>query len=96
VPADRRETVVSDEVLVERRDRIMVITLNRPEAMNAINAALADGLLAALQKLDEDPNLSIGILAGAGRGFCAGMDLKEFGTEGIPANLMPLVKRGVA
>lgn len=56
----------------------MVITLNRPEAMNAINGALSNGLLAAVRELDSDDSLTAGVIAGNGRGFCAGMDLKAF------------------
>lgn len=65
-------------VLVERRGRIMVITLNRPEAMNAINGALSNQLLNAVKELDADDALTAGVIAGNGRGFCAGMDLKAF------------------
>jgi enoyl-CoA hydratase len=65
-------------VLTERRGRILIITLNRPEQRNAVNAALARGVAAALDELDADPGLSIGVLTGAGKGFCAGMDLKAF------------------
>lgn len=67
-----------DAVLVERRDRIMIITLNRPEAMNAINGALSHGLLNAVKELDADSSLTAGIITGNGRGFCSGMDLKAF------------------
>ncbi len=67
-----------DAVLVERRGRVMVITLNRPEAMNAINGALSNGLMSAVKALDEDDSLTAGIITGAGRAFCAGMDLKAF------------------
>jgi enoyl-CoA hydratase len=65
-------------VLTERRDGILVITLNRPEARNAVNAALAHALAAALDELDDDGALQVGILTGAGKGFSAGMDLKAF------------------
>ena len=65
-------------VLTERRDRVLVITLNRPEAMNAINGDLSNGLLSAIQDLNNDPGLTAGVLTGNGRGFCAGMDLKAF------------------
>ena len=65
-------------VLRERRGRILIITLNRPEQRNAVNAAIAQGVAAALDDLDGDPELSIGILTGAGKGFCSGMDLKAF------------------
>ncbi len=65
-------------VLTERRGRVLVITLNRPEAMNAINGALSAGMMAAIDELDDDPELTAGVLTGAGRGFCSGMDLKAF------------------
>ena len=72
------ETSTEEAVLVERRDRVMVITLNRPEAMNAINGALSHGLLNAVRELGADDSLTAGIITGAGRAFCAGMDLKAF------------------
>ena len=65
-------------VLVERRDRVMIITLNRPDAMNAINGALSNGLWNAIKELDEDDGLTAGVITGNGRAFCAGMDLKAF------------------
>ena len=72
------ETNKEEAVLVERRGRVMIITLNRPEAMNAINGALSHGLLNAVKALDEDDSLTAGVITGNGRGFCAGMDLKAF------------------
>jgi enoyl-CoA hydratase len=65
-------------VLTERRERTLVITINRPDQRNAVNAAVASGIAAALDELDSDAGLSLGILTGAGKGFCAGMDLKAF------------------
>ncbi len=65
-------------VLTERRGRVLIVTLNRPEAMNAINGALSTGLVAAMEELDNDDGLTAGVLAGNGRGFCSGMDLKAF------------------
>ncbi|WP_370069216.1 crotonase/enoyl-CoA hydratase family protein [Mycobacterium sp. MAA66] len=67
-----------DAVLVEQRDRILIITINRPEAKNAVNSAVSQGLAAAMDRLDEDPTLSVGVVTGAGGSFCAGMDLKAF------------------
>jgi enoyl-CoA hydratase len=67
-----------EAVLVERRGRVMIITLNRPEAMNAINGALSNGLWNAIQELDTDDSLTAGVITGAGRAFCSGMDLKAF------------------
>lgn len=71
---------MSDEqaVLTERRGRVSLITLNRPDARNAVNAELAQGIAAALDELDGSDDLQVGVLTGAGKGFCAGMDLKAF------------------
>ncbi|WP_156618278.1 crotonase/enoyl-CoA hydratase family protein [Mycobacterium sp. 852013-51886_SCH5428379] len=65
-------------VLVEQRDRILVVTINRPKAKNAVNLAVSQGLADAMDRLDGDPGLSVGIVTGAGGSFCAGMDLKAF------------------
>jgi enoyl-CoA hydratase len=71
-------------VLVDRDGRIQIITLNRPEARNAVNRGLAEGIAAALDELDADDELSVGVLTGAGGGFCAGMDLKAFVQGEVP------------
>ena len=68
----------NEAVLTERRDRILLITINRPDQRNAVNAAVAQGISDALDELDDDPGLSVGVLTGAGKGFSAGMDLKAF------------------
>ena len=65
-------------VLTERPDGVLLVTLNRPDARNAVNAALAEGVAAALDELDADDDLSVGVLTGAGKGFSSGMDLKAF------------------
>jgi enoyl-CoA hydratase len=76
---------VSDAaVLKERRERILVITINRPEQRNAVNAAVAHGIADALDELDSDHDLTLGVLTGAGKGFSAGMDLKAFATGDVP------------
>ena len=69
---------MSDEVLTETRDGVLVITINRPEAKNSVNAAVASGVAAALDELDADDDLRVGVLTGAGGTVCAGMDLKAF------------------
>lgn len=69
---------VADEVLVERDGGILLITLNRPQAKNAVNRALAEALAAALDELDGDDALQVGVITGAGGSFSAGMDLKAF------------------
>jgi enoyl-CoA hydratase len=65
-------------VLTERRGEVLLITLNRPEVRNAVNAAVAAGVAGALDELDGDDGLSVGVLTGAGGFFCAGMDLGAF------------------
>ncbi|HEU4701924.1 MAG TPA: crotonase/enoyl-CoA hydratase family protein [Conexibacter sp.] len=65
-------------VLTEVRDGVLLVTLNRPDQRNAVNRALAEGIAAALDGLDGEDELRVGVLCGAGRGFCAGMDLKAF------------------
>jgi enoyl-CoA hydratase len=69
---------MSDEVLVERNDGVMIITINRPEVRNAVNRAVSYGVCAAVDELDADDSLRVGILTGAGGTFCSGMDLKAF------------------
>ncbi|WP_068157760.1 crotonase/enoyl-CoA hydratase family protein [Rhodococcus phenolicus] len=69
---------MSDVVLLERRGRVLIITINRPDARNAVNAAVSHALADAIDVLDGDDDLSVGVLTGAGGNFCAGMDLKAF------------------
>jgi enoyl-CoA hydratase len=65
-------------VETDAADGVLVITLNRPEARNAVNRALAEGVAAALDALDAGDDVAVGVLTGAGAGFSAGMDLKAF------------------
>jgi enoyl-CoA hydratase len=65
-------------VLTERRENVLLIVLNRPQVRNAVNAALAAEVAGALDELDADPQLAVGIVTGAGGFFCAGMDLGAF------------------
>ncbi len=69
---------MSEEVLTSEEDGILVVTINRPEAKNAMTKAAAEGIAAAMDRLDSDDNLRVGILTGAGGTFCSGMDLKGF------------------
>ena len=71
-------TASGDEVLVERRDGVQLITINRPRAKNALNENVARTVAAAVDELDADDELRAGVLAGAGGVFSAGMDLKAF------------------
>jgi enoyl-CoA hydratase len=73
------EPAVSTEpVVAERRESVLVITLNRPEVRNSVNAALAAGVAGALDELDGDESLLVGVVTGAGGFFSAGMDLGAF------------------
>jgi enoyl-CoA hydratase len=81
-------------VLTERRGRVLLITLNRPDAMNAINGALSSGLVAAMDELDGDPGLTAGVLTGAGKGFCSGMDLKAFARGEDIGPMMTFIREG--
>jgi enoyl-CoA hydratase len=72
------ESVETTSVLVERRDRVLIITLNRPGKRNAVDLAVAEAVEAATDRLESDPTLSAGVIAGNGPVFCAGMDLKAF------------------
>ncbi len=85
---------MADEVLIEKQDRVLLITLNRPKARNSVNTALAKGLLAAIEQLDGDDGLTAGVLTGAGHGFSAGMDLKAFATEGPPQGFDGFLRNG--
>lgn len=76
---------MSDQpVLVDVSDGVMTITLNRPEAKNAANRALAEGVAAAMDELDSNDDIQVAILTGAGGTFCAGMDLKAFVSGEVP------------
>lgn len=65
-------------LLTERRGGVLIVTLNRPEVRNALDSALIRGIADALDLLDRDPELQVAVLTGAGKGFCAGMDLGAF------------------
>ena len=69
---------MSEQVLVEARDGVLVVTINRPEAKNAMTKAAAEGIAAAMDRLDAEGDLRCAILTGAGGSFCSGMDLKGF------------------
>lgn len=72
------------ELLVEERGRVLVLTMNRPEARNAMSRDLAHQLAAAFGEYDARPDLSVAVITGAGGVFCAGMDLKGFARGEIP------------
>ncbi|ANY21575.1 enoyl-CoA hydratase/isomerase family protein [Gordonia terrae] len=83
-------------VLVERDGEITTLTLNRPDALNALNADLVGELTTALDAVDQDPGCRIVILTGAGRAFCAGLDLNGYGDDDSAADrrgVIPMLER---
>ncbi|ORA11663.1 enoyl-CoA hydratase-related protein [Mycobacterium arosiense] len=80
------------ELVVDPQGPVLVMTLNRPSARNALTTPLTKGLTAALARLADDPSLRAGVLTGAGGGFCAGIDLKAFASDGPPAGLRELLR----
>lgn len=73
---------MSDVLLVEVREGVAVLTLNRPEARNALNSALLKALPRAMTQADEDDEVHVIVLTGADPAFCAGLDLRELGSTG--------------
>jgi enoyl-CoA hydratase len=64
-------------ILIERRGRVGLVTLNRPEALNALNKATMDEVVAAVSEMDADPGLGAVVLTGSAKAFAAGADIKE-------------------
>ena len=69
-------------LLVDKSDGVVTLTLNRAAAMNALSAELRAALIAAFDDVQRDRDVQVVILTGAGRAFCAGLDLKELGSAG--------------
>lgn len=69
-------------ILVERRGRVGLVTLNRPEALNALNRATLDELVAAVSAMDTDPGVGAVVITGSGKAFAAGADIKEMASKG--------------
>ncbi len=65
-------------MLIERRESVLLVTIDRPRVKNALDLAVAEGIAAALDSLDADPDLKVGVLTGARGNFSSGMDLKAF------------------
>lgn len=78
--------MAADEEVVrtEAEGPVLVISINRPDARNAVNKGVAEAMAAALDRLDADPELAVGIITGEGKGFSAGMDLKAFAGGEFP------------
>ena len=63
---------MTEELLEHIKDGVAVLTMNRPDRLNALTETMLDALLEALPRLAADPNVGVVVLTGAGRGFCAG------------------------
>jgi enoyl-CoA hydratase len=79
---------MADTITYEVEGRVATVTLNRPEKLNAITVQLQDELLAALSEAEADPGVHVAVVAGAGRGFCAGYDIGGGNaiTGGVPGD----------
>ena len=73
----------TDELLIEQQGKIVIITLNRPERLNAISRDMLNELSNKMVEANNDPDIRCIVLTGAGRGFCAGLDLVDVGQGGI-------------
>lgn len=74
-------------VITERHDSVLVVTINRPEARNAIDRETAEALVRAFETFDTDDELAVAVLTGAGGTFCAGFDLKAISDPGRTVNV---------
>ncbi len=81
------------ELLETVTDRVATLTLNRPDRLNALSAPIMDGLLEALPRLGADPEIAVVILTGAGRGFCAGGDVKSMAEGSSQLGMADAVQR---
>lgn len=90
---------MSDLMLMEVRESVALLTLNRPDKLNALSYALVDRLMALLDAIEDDPAIRAVILTGAGRAFSAGADIKEFSEsvrQGPDIAVRAFVRRGQA
>jgi enoyl-CoA hydratase len=81
----------TDHCLLERDGHVLVITLNRPEAKNALSPGMLAGMYRGWRMLDEDPDIRVAVLTGQGDVFCAGADLKAMGGGEVDDDFMKLM-----
>src|SRR5699024_796034 len=68
-------------ILFEKDENVAIITFNRPDKLNSVNAKLRDNCYELIKVIQDDPTIDAVVLSGNGKGFCAGGDLTEFGTD---------------
>ncbi len=88
---------MSDLVLIKDRRRVRLLTLNRPETLNACNDDVYDALTVALREAAADPELAVAVITGGGNAFCAGQDLSELGAprvhdDGLRHGFQPFIE----
>jgi 2-(1,2-epoxy-1,2-dihydrophenyl)acetyl-CoA isomerase len=71
-------------VLFERKGAVAIVTLNRPETLNALASVMVDGFIAAVREIERDTSVKAMVLTGAGKGFCSGMDIGDMGNSDRP------------
>lgn len=81
--------MVYSTIILEKKGKVAKITLNRPDVLNAINTLLRKELSEVLEEIAQDERIDVIILTGAGRAFCAGVDLKEIGKSTTPLPTFP-------
>ena len=89
---------MGEAVTYELVDGVVWLVIDRPEARNAINQAVSDGLWAGFRRFEEDPGAAVLVLTGAGEAFCAGADLKEMAALGLtvpPRDMAPNLGRNL-
>lgn len=77
-------------LLVEQRDRVAIVTLNRPDRLNALNMKLVGELYDAFERCNADREIGVIILTGSGRAFCAGLDVQDWENPAPPATGEPM------
>ena len=83
-PTARPESADYETVLVSQDDRVATVTLNRPRALNALNATLVRELVQAVESLDTDPSVGVIVITGSEKAFAAGADIKEMKDRTFP------------
>src|ERR1700759_2940609 len=76
-----RRDMTHETILVEREDRVGIITLNRPKALNALNSQVMDEVTTAAAEFDNDPGIGAIIITGSEKAFAAGADIKEMSSK---------------
>src|SRR6266478_7746914 len=90
---------MTSDLLETVKDGVAVLTMNRPDRLNAMSGEMLDAMLASLERLASDPDIGVVVLTGAGRGFCAGGDVKamaegrEFGGDTLEDKAQALRSR---